>query len=255
MKTGPVLRALGRLASGARWLAAGALLSAVSAQADVFKEDFNSGVPSPLLIVGASPGFSVSFAGGDALMSQAAGTGNGGVSITATFRGLGDFETTVKANRQGTGAAQFGITLGFADAVSPWGDVFFGQYLGQAIWSNVGTGTTVWASNGIATSVQDAVLRMRRTGNTLYAEADVGSGFVLLNSYTSPVVSGPAQFSLFFSQEFGITAANHGRLDDWQISATSLVPEGTTAVYLALGLAALAGVGQRRKSAACRSDA
>lgn len=215
------------------------MLVSAPARAFVFVENFNSGSPSPSLTVDANAGFAVSLHEGNALFSQAAGTGNGGISIMTRFLGIGDFETTVIANRDGTGAAQFGMWLSFESAVPhKTGNVFFGQYLGYAVWSNIGSPGN-WASDGVGTTVEDAVFRLRRVGSTLYAEADIGNGFQVLNAYSSPNIAGPVRFGLFFSQEFGVTAANVGRLDDWRISAASAVPEPATASIFLIGLMAL----------------
>lgn len=76
-------------------LVLGIMLPATSAAFEIFSEDFQSGVLNSQLQIIADPGFSIAFTGGQAQVSQHAGSVNGLVLLTSLFQGTGDFSTTV----------------------------------------------------------------------------------------------------------------------------------------------------------------
>jgi len=158
-------------------------------------------------------------------MSQAAGSGNGAITLSTKFFVEGDFTATVSANRAGMGSVEVGLdaVFGSGSEFAGTADVFF--------------------------------VRQSRVGTTIFAEVDAGSGFTTLHSRSDAAFAKPAQFDLFLIQEFGSTAGNQAAFDNWTIVADSIpaVPEASTWVLLACGLLALRASTRRRGGSAARS--
>lgn len=218
-----------------------------AAQGATFTENFDASLPHPQLAVSATaPGFGLSLANGRAFMGQAAGSGNGLISLSTQFLVDGDFTVTVDANRSGLGSAELGLgaVFGADKGFTGYSDVFFVAQTG--INANIAAGTSQ-TSGVTGLSATDASFRIRRVGTTVLDEVDTGSGFITLHSRSDGVFAGPVRLELFLIQEFGSTAGNQASFDNWAIVADSIsaVPEASTWALLALGLIVLGGVRRR----------
>jgi len=210
-----------------------------TALAATFVEDFNSGVFNPNLYLSKNtPTFSLSFSGGEAVMTRTFGLGNGGLQLSTIFHIAGDYTTTVDADRTLLGSGSFGLVVNDAiPTASIATDVYFrpGSLVQGNIWS-----LPVFIDDVISDgSSNTATFRLRRVGTTVYNEVDLGSGFVTLNSRTDPNLDAPVQVSLFLLEEVGASDDLLGRFDNWSIEADqfiNFVPEPSSLMLAAIAL-------------------
>ena len=201
------------------------------AVAATFVENFNDGVLDPSLNLHTDPGFSLALSAGKALVSKSSGVGNGDLSIITDFTILGDFVTTVKADRLNLtgGPAEMGLrthhALGFTDVF-----LIDSNGINANIAVNPGFGFQT-----LTNSSSPVTLRIRRVGNSIFEEYDTGSGFQTLHTATHANLAGPVTIDLFLLQEYGSTAAHSGTFDDFTITADQIVPEPSSLVLLAGG--------------------
>jgi hypothetical protein len=219
------------------------------ASAVIFAAAFDGpGIPSGLSATTPS-GFSIQVAGGGAVFSKAAGTGNGFGVLSTEFQIIGDFSVTVDMTRDdlnGTGESGLNISflpaypMGFADVWSHGPGDIVGNIFVPA---PPGFGTTV-----ISDSTTNLTFKIQRTGNTLFEFFDRGAGLELISSATDVILGGPVYAQLFLGQELGNTSAHQATFDNFFIVAdgfSTRIPEPATLALLLSGLWIL-GAGSRR---------
>ena len=226
----------------------GAVFLSSTAQAVSFTENFE-GVLDPKLNISSPPLFSVTISGGKAVFEKSSGpaTPGQGAQIWTNFQVIGDFETTVVAER--IDLATYG-TLGlivYPDA-GGFEDVFFSDHITIGA---VFTSPPLSSGESVHNSASSVVFRIRREGDTMYEEFDAGSGFQVVNSAIHSNLAGPAYVGLFLTQNEGYTGTHKGTFDDFMITAdqfsSNAIPEPTTLTLFGLGALGLFGYGWRRR--------
>jgi hypothetical protein len=202
--------------------------------------NFNDGTSDGLVLT-ANGGFSASFTGGTANVSEAAGVGNGLLDLSTPYSISGDFTATVTGSRSAIGDSELGLVFGNSVAAPPTGisDVFFvgTTNIGANIFLHTQTNAEV--SNS-ATSV---LFEIQRTGDTITNYYDAGSGLVAVNSETDATLTASGQVFLLLQEEFGDTGAHAGSFDNLTISSNSVPEPASAALILVAGLPLL---GRRR---------
>jgi len=224
------------------------------AQATVmFTENFD-GVLDPNLNISSPTPFSATISGGKAVFEKSSGDAIPGLGarITTNFQVIGDFTTTVVAERIDLATnGTLGLIV-FPDA-GGFEDVFFTD---NTRIGAVFTTPPLSSGQSVNNSASSVVFRIRRTGNTMFEEFDAGSGFEVVNSASHLNLAGPAYVGLFLTQNFGFTGTHKGTFDDFMITAdqfsSNAIPEPSTFVLLLCGFVVMLGLGycQRRRNKA-----
>lgn len=193
-----------------------------------FSDDTSDG-----LILSADPGFSATFTGGAANVSEAAGVGNGLLYLSTPYSISGDFTATVVGSRSGIGDSEIGLVFGDATALGApdISDAFFVGTGNIAANIFLPTQTTAEQSN----SASSVTFEIQRTGDTITNYYDAGSGLVTLNSETDPSLTGSGQVFLLLDEEFGDTGSHAGSFNNLTVTGDSL-PEPSTLALLGAGL-------------------
>lgn len=202
-----------------------------------FLEDFNSGVANPNLFVSATPSFSVSYTGGKAVMTRTSGTDNGRLFLASSFQVLGDYVATVEVDRTLLGSGSLGIFMG--DSSSDLSSPAFSQNVyfrpNDLVQANI-FATPNFADDVISDAGSDlATMRIRRVGNSVFNEVNLGSGFVTINTRTNAALAGSARIGLFLFEEIHMSDNLLGTFDNFSIQAdefVNFVPEPSCIVLL-----------------------
>jgi hypothetical protein len=216
------------------------LLAAATAGADTVTYNFNSTVlPSSLTIDSTGSDFSLTLNGTQAILQQAANGGAfGWITVTSSFLLTGDFTVSIQADRSSLQSAQAGLGLSFGS------DVF---YVGtQKINANIGPYPAAWGFSAPDSTSQLVTFKLVRTGDTISAYYDPGTGDILLGSNTDSALAGDTRANFFLIQAAGGTGPESAAFDNFTLQTA--VPEPTTVLLVLPGIAAL--VGLRRKRAA-----
>lgn len=212
------------------------LFIGITASAGTITYDFNSTVmPASLTIDSTGSIFSLDLDGSQAILKQAANSGFGWITVTSNFVLSGDFVVTIDAYRNGLAEAQAGLGLKFGS------DVF---YVGTSkINANIGPYPTAWGFTTPDITTQAATFKLARTGNTIYAYYNGGSGDVLLGSNTDPALGVDTTANFFLVQAGTGTAAESAAFDNFTLSN---VPEPSSLMLLGSGVAGLLGIVRRK---------
>jgi hypothetical protein len=200
----------------------GCLFQVSNANSESFLEDFNGTELDHRMLVKRDDGFTYELLNGRCIMEKEAGIGNGNVSIRTSFYTVGDFVTTVEAERINL-VPQGELVLKCNWEGGGINDIFF--YKDDKIHTNL-LGPPDYGTNNVVNTAESATLRIRRVDNTLYLEYDTGSGFEVLQSGTHENFAQPTKFNIFLIQEFSELEANAGAFDNFSVQADSFyVPE------------------------------
>lgn len=235
-------------------LAVAAVLSPTLATASVsYAYSFNDGLRPDTLSASASPGFSLDFSTGAAVLTKQSGAGNGSAQIVTTFDLVGDFTATVDIFRNtlervaDAGIYVFNAT-GSAGiyAEGPGGESGLNSIVSYVSLPNSLPPAQRYSGYGsnrqFANTGGLSQFRITRTGNSLNLFTNQGIGFVQFQATaTSTLVGGPLTLGLFLSQGVGNTSRHQVTFDNLTISADSVsaVPEPS---IWALALVGLCGV-------------
>jgi hypothetical protein len=189
----------------------------------------------PSMIEAGSPGTSYTVGKGTLVLSQAAGRGNGQISISAISPVTGDFIMSVTASAANLGRADLGIELGTTDWTHSLADVFINN-LGHSVNGNIFQPAFNGAFRPNTTNTM--TLTITRVGDQISDIFDNGSGPIVLNSGLDASLSGPVTISLFLLEAAGDTGAHQGTFSDFDVrpfpndnaSAENLAEPGTVAV-------------------------
>ena len=212
--------------------------------ATVFAPSF-AGLPLDVgLAATGSPGTSFSVGGGTLALDQAAGDGNGDISVTTTSAVSGDFVAMVTALGKGLGRADLGLVLGTADWTYTLADVFLNGLAGTV---NGNVFQPAFSGAFLPKSTEALTLTITRQGDTVTDIFDAGAGPVVINSGTDPALGGPVNIGLFLLEAAGDTGAHHGAFTHFQVASGSdveVVPvsEPTAAALMMSGLLAFCGL-------------
>lgn len=196
-------------------------------------------------------GTGITVGGGTLALDQAAGSGDGEISVTTSVPVNGDFVATVMASGVGLGRADLGLVVGSADWDYTLADVFLNDLAGT-VNGNIFQPTFNGAF--LPKSTETLTLTVIRRGNTLSDIFDAGAGSILINSGTDPSLGGSTNIGLFLLEAAGDTGAHHGTFTHFQLTSgsdteTTPLPEPATVGLLASGVLALCSVNilMRRK--------
>ena len=235
-------------------LAATASLSSTLAVASVsYVYSFNDGLRPDSLTASASPGFSLDFSTGAAVLTKQFGIGNGSAQMVTNFDLVGDFTATVDIFRNTLErAANAGIYVFNATgsagifAQGPGGQSGLNSIISYvSLPNNLPQGQQY---SGYGSNIQFAntdglsQFRISRTGNSRNLFTNQGNGFVQFQATaTSPVVGGPLTLALFLNQVLGNTSLHQVTFDNLRISAdsVSVVPEPSIWALALVGLGAV----------------
>jgi hypothetical protein len=189
------------------------LLGVSAARAASFVEGFDSGTLPPQLVPHAGPGYAEMVATGKLNFGKADGTGAGEVFVRTAFVIGQDFTVSVVANRTDlSGGAKLGLRVAFqggstAEIYLDGPDGIEGVIKGQSATQMVAGAT--------------ATLQVRRTGNDIFCEYDIGGGFLVAQSRLADIQLGKvnARPDMVLVQSGGNTAAESGNLDDFTVNA------------------------------------
>lgn len=235
------------------------LSSAPSFAIEIYNYSFTDGKLPNTLAVSASPGFSVDFSSGAAVMSKQQGAGIGAIYLETNYQIAGDFVATVNIFRNSLErAANAGIYLSNATG----GAGIFGQGPGgqsglNSIISYISLPSNLPRSeqySGYGSNIQFAntgglsQFRIARTNSTLILSTNQDGTFRPFQSATSSYATGPVVLGLFLGQEFGNTSAHQVTFDNFLISANGVIPAVPEPSVWLLSLAGLAVLAARRRS-------
>lgn len=228
------------------------------AQADTATYNFNDGTLDGLVVQQQTAGYSYTVTGGKLNLSAVNGAGAGGIDLETPFAVTGNFTETVVATwalPTNDGDLQLGGGNGLPGGLANYFDVFFTFNLGPAaIQSNIYGADTLLTTNYILDASMSATLKLTRTGDTVAAYYDDGSGFVEVASYTDPSLLGSFTPRIGLDQYEGGIQAQSSSFDELTItspSITSPVPLPTAAgsglcVFLGLaGIKLISSLGRR----------
>ena len=220
------------------WLVSllGAPIIPVTAHATVFMPSFAGPSLDAGLAAFGSAGTSYQVGGGALVLEQAAGEGNGDITVSTASTVTGDITATVSASRVGLGRADLGLVLGTPDWSRTFADVFF-----NGVSSTVNGNIFQPAFKGafISNSSDELTLTITREGDVLNDIIDAGTGPVLINTGSDPNLSGPVNIGLFLLEAAGDTGEHQGTFNDFQIAPVP-VPEPTSLSCAGIGFLALA---------------
>jgi hypothetical protein len=199
------------------------LLSALpgAATADEIHATFDGGIlDADNFTIEEPEGFSVLLADDEAQFTKDSGTGNGFGRISGVFSIKGDFDISVVATR---GVAGPGTAIGLVTShVGGFNDVFF---------DSTGSIVSYFAITGLsmdAIAVPDAspsaTFRIRRVGEKLFHEYDVGQGFIEIDTLEGPQLAGPVKVGLFLGEQSGSTDFRSASFDDFFIQGDEFTP-------------------------------
>jgi hypothetical protein len=214
--------------------------------ATVFPTDFSGPTLEAGLIDAGSPGTSYTVGQGKLVLKQAAGYGNGQVTVSALTPLTGDFVMSITASAVDLGRADLGIVLGSADWTYTLSDMFIND-LGHSVNGNIFLPKFVGAF--LPNSVEQMTLTIVRHGDQISDIFDRGSGPVIINSGQDPLLGGPATVSLFLLEAAGDTGAHSGTFSNFVVESLPVgsltgqaVPEPGTTAMLGLGMIGLFGL-------------
>jgi hypothetical protein len=237
------------LARHLRFAAAVVILAAVltrpdPAAATVFAPGFAGPGLDAGLDASGTAGTSYSVGGGTLTFSQAAGEGNGDVSVTSTLRVSGNFVATVIASGPKLGAADLGLVLGTADFGYTISDVFLN---GTSDTVNGNIFQPVFTGLFTPIPVSTLTLSIVRQGNTISDIYNIGAGPVVINTATAPVLAEPVNIGLFLDESFGNTSLHMGAFTHFSISVPIAEPSSLALLVTGLfGLALYSAIRRRR---------
>ena len=183
---------------------AGALVLSRPSLATVFAPSFAHPSLDAGLAATGSPGTSFSVGGGTLALDQAAGEGNGGISVTTTTAVGGDFVATVTALGMRLGRTDLGLVLGTADWTYTLADVFLNDLAGTV---NGNVFQPAFSGAFLPKFTEALTLTITRQGDTVTDTFDAGAGPVVINSGTDPALGGPVNIGLFLLEAVGDTGA------------------------------------------------
>ncbi len=213
------------------------LFAVLAANASSITYDFNSAVlPASLwLDFSGDPAYSLYLDGSQAILKQAPGSGNGWFTVNSTFVLSGDFVVSIDASRSGLSTAQAGLGLAIGS------DVF---YVGTSkINANIGPYPTAWGFSVPDTATQVTNFKLVRTGDTIFAYYNDGTGDILLGMNSDPALAVDTTANFFFNQAAGGTGPESAAFDNFTLAN---VPEPSSWMLLGSGLAGLAGAIRRK---------
>ncbi|HMK31383.1 MAG TPA: PEP-CTERM sorting domain-containing protein [Terriglobales bacterium] len=212
------------------------IFAALTASATTVTYDFNSTLlPPSLTIDNTGSDYSLTLSGSQAILQQASGSADGWITVTSSFVLSGDFIVSIDAYRSGLQAAQAGLGMSFGS------DVF---YVGTSkINANIGPYPAAWGFSVPDSTTQFATFKLVRTGDTVSAYYNNGSGDVFLGSNSDPSLAVDAKANFFLIQAAGGTGPESTALDNFTLTS---VPEPSTLMLLGGGLAGCAGLVRRK---------
>lgn len=220
----------------------------LSASAQTYMETFDGpGAPSHLT-PSATAGFAINYTGGRAVLSKAAGIGNGSAALGVDFPITGDFSISVQTffdNVNGAGEAGLGVnfgSIGFVDIFS------IGPTL---IDANIAVpGVPGFGDTQVNHSATSVTFQIKREGTTVSLFLDTGSGLTFRRGATSPLLTGPVTAYIFLAQERGNTSAHQVSFDNFYVNP---VPEPATYGLLLAGLGCIVAATRQKHAAKYRS--
>jgi len=226
--------------------------------ATVFPTGFAGPSLEPGMVESGTAGTSYTVGGGTLVLSQAAGEGNGQVTVSLVSPVTGDFSLAVTVSAGSLGRADLGIVLGTADWSHTLADVFIND-LGQSVNGNIFQPD--FAGAFLPNTTQTMTLEITRTGDTISDIYNTGSGPVVINSGQDPSLADPVTVSLFLLEAAGDTGAHQGAFGDFDIVSLdgdalpgATVPEPSSAAVLGFGMVAIGGATAFARRKAARSQ-
>jgi hypothetical protein len=224
-------------------------LAAMPASAATFTETFDGPTLSPALSTELTAGYSFGLSGGRGVISKSAPVGSGFANITTKFSLVGDFSTTVTADRSNNGSASSGLATGHAEGFT---DVYFfganNVVANMFVPSPPGFGQTILNDSDPLVD-----FRIRRVGNTMFEEydADQDGSFVIVRQASSDLLLGDVKISFFMGQEAANQGAASMAYDNLIITADAFrtaVPEPASWAMMIAGFGLAGAAARRRRS-------
>lgn len=141
------------------------------------------------------------------------------VVYLSKFLLTGDFETTVKFDESSLGWCAAGLIVYFAPNYIGWLSSCTDGTRAMSSFSfpNMWFPTLVGPNTGTV-----GLFRIRRVGTTLYADADVGNGYVGIRTSTDPAFGAPVQVALFLTENV-TCGPNYMLFDDLSVHADGIL--------------------------------